>query len=206
MGSRAAFQRGEESHAAGLGPRLRERRRSLGLTLREVADRAGLTAGFISQIERGIAAPSLSSLAGVACALEVDPGVFLEPPGGVPLTRHGRRARYAPERSAVSYERVSSSFPGNTLNSVLIHEPPGHRSEPIRHEGEELFFMLEGSITVEIEGARTVLRAGDSIHFDSRRTHSTWNHTTEPATILHVCTMDVFGDAGRRPDPERQGD
>ena len=95
----------------------------------------------------------------------------------------------------MSYERVSTAFEGSQLHSVIVHEPPGHRAEPISHEGEEMFFVLAGSITVEIEGAVEVLHQGDTIHFDSRRTHSTWNHTNETASVLWCGTMDVFGDA-----------
>ena len=76
-----------------------------------------------------------------------------------------------------------------------MHEPPGHRVEPISHRGEEMFYIIDGEITVEIEGDAEILRKGDSIHFDSRRVHSTWNHTTQTASILWCGTMDVFGDA-----------
>lgn len=114
--------------------------------------------------------------------------------GTVPLTRRTERPHYAIGGNSLTYERLSASFPGNVLRSVIIHEPPGHRSEPIAHEGEEIFFILEGALTVEVEGERTILDVGDSIHFPSTRTHSTWNHTSTPTTILHTCTMDVFGD------------
>jgi transcriptional regulator with XRE-family HTH domain len=187
--------------AATVGERLRDRRKELGLTLKEVADGAGLSVGFISQLERGLAAPSLSSLAGISKVLGIHMSRFLSvPPGDKALTRNAQRAVYAVDAGALSYERLSAVFPGSVLNSVLIHEPPGHRSEPIRHEGEELFFVLDGSLTVEVDGKRTILSAGDSIHFASTRKHSTWNHTTSPTTILHVCTMDVFGDEGRMAD------
>lgn len=186
---------------ATVGERLRDRRKELGLTLKEVADGAGLSVGFISQLERGLAAPSLSSLAGISKVLGIHMSRFLAvPPGDQALTRKAQRAVYAVDAGALSYERLSAVFPGSMLNSVLIHEPPGHRSEPIRHEGEELFFVLDGSLTVEVDGKRTILSAGDSIHFASTRKHSTWNHTTSPTTILHVCTMDVFGDEGRMAD------
>jgi transcriptional regulator with XRE-family HTH domain len=181
-----------------LGERLRQRRRELGLTLKEVADGAGLSVGFISQIERDIAAPSLSSLASVARVLGTDVGEFLsQPSGAAPATRHNQRPVYSVHGNALSYERLSAAFPGNVLRSVIIHEPPGHRSEPISHEGEEIFFILDGAITVEVDGERTILEAGDSIHFPSTRIHSTWNHTDREATILHTCTMDVFGDSQR---------
>ncbi|MBL6773589.1 MAG: cupin domain-containing protein, partial [Alphaproteobacteria bacterium] len=60
-------------------------------------------------------------------------------------------------------------------------------------EGEELFFVIKGEITVEVDEERVILRTGDSYHFDSTRTHCTWNHRTEVATLLWCGTMDVFG-------------
>ena len=55
--------------------------------------------------------------------------------------------------------------------------------------------VLDGEITVEIEGSTEILKKGASIHFDSRRVHSTWNHGSSTASILWCGTMDVFGDA-----------
>lgn len=178
-----------------LGRRLRDRRKSLGFTLKDVADRARLSLSFISQIERGIAAPSLSSLVSVSRVLGVEVGEFLaQPRGDISFTRHQQRAVYAIGANSLSYERVSSSFSGNILRSVIIHEPPGHRDEPIAHEGEEMFYVLEGTVTVEVQGEPTVLQVGDSIHFQSAKMHSTWNHSTKPAVLLWVGTMDVFGE------------
>ena len=178
-----------------LGTRLRARRRELKLTLKDVAEGAGLSVGFISQVERGLTVPSLSSLASIAAVLESHVTSFLaQPEGKSPHTRHNERPIYAVDKEALSYERLSTSFPGSVLNSVIVHEPPGYRSEPIQHVGEEMFFVLQGAITLEVDNEMTVLEAGDSIHFASMRRHSSWNHTAEPATILHVCTMDVFGD------------
>lgn len=178
-----------------LGQRIRDRRRDLDMTLKEVADQAGLSVGFISQVERDLTAPSLSSLASIAKVLDLPVTDLLSQPSGASAhTRGSERAVYGVKPEALNYERISASFEGSVLNSLIIHEPPGHRSEPIRHEGEELFFVLSGSLTVELEDEMTVLSAGDSIHFQSTREHSTWNHTTEQTTILHVCTMDVFGD------------
>ena len=181
-----------------MGERLRRRRRELKMTLQELADTAGFSVGFISQIERGITVPSLTSLVAVSRALGADVGSFFQSPKvEAPITRHNGRPVYAvggAPGSAVTYERLSASFPNNILRSTLIHEPPGFRSEPMAHEGEEIFFILEGSLTIEIDGDRTVLEAGDSAHFPSTMTHVTWNHTTQPATIFHTCTMDVFGD------------
>lgn len=181
-----------------LGERLRLCRKERRMTLQEVADQAGFSVGFISQIERGITIPSLTSLVAVCRVLQVDAGSFFnsQKPNSS-FTRRKNRAVYAlggePGR-AVTYERLSASFPGNVLRSTIIHEPPGYRSEPMSHEGEEIFFILEGELTIEVDGERMVLEAGDSAHFPSTLTHTTWNHTTSAATVFHTCTMDVFSE------------
>jgi transcriptional regulator with XRE-family HTH domain len=178
-----------------LGTRLRDRRQFLGLTLKEVADEAGLSVGFISQIERGITLPSLSSLVSVCHVLKSDVGNFLtQPRGDKQVTRHDERPHYALGADTISYERLSAAFPGNVLRSIIVNEPSGHRMEPMTHEGEEMFYVLEGSVTAEVDGKRTVLEPGDSIHFPSTMKHSIWNHMSTHAKLLWVGTMDLFGD------------
>ena len=178
-----------------LGTRLRAKRRELGLTLKDVAKGAGLSVGFISQVERGLAAPSLSSLVSISRVLKTEIGAFLQQPRArASYTRHGQRQTYTIEGQTVSYERVSSSFGGQTMHSVIIHMPPGYRSEPITHEGEEMEFVLEGTVTSELDGRTVVLHAGDSVHHPSSMRHCLWNHTEQPAVMLWVGTMDLFGE------------
>ena len=185
-----------ENLPTNLGEALRLRRKDLKLTMQFVADAAGLSVGFISQVERGLTSPSLGSLASIADVLQTDISSFLtQPSAGGQTTHEVSRLTYSVADAAVSYERLSTSFAGSQLHSVLVHEQPGHRMEPISHRGEEMFYIIEGEITVEIEGEVEVLRKGDSIHFDSRRVHSTWNHGAQVASILWCGTMDVFGDA-----------
>lgn len=179
-----------------LGDSLRTRRKELGLTMQSVANSAGLSVGFISQVERGIASPSLASLASLADVLKTEIGNFLQtPPCSAQTTHQLSRTSYSIAGADVSYERLSTTFPGSKVHSVIVHEPPGHRIEPISHYGEEMFYVIEGEITVEIEGDIEILAKGDSIHFDSRRVHSIWNHSTTTASILWCGTMNVFGDA-----------
>ena len=179
-----------------LGAGLRTRRKELGLTLQAVANAAGLTAGFISQVERGITAPSLASLVSVAEVLQTPLSAFLrQPRQDSAATHESSRAAYSVAGAEVTYERLSTSFNGSKLHSVIVNEPPGFRSEPISHRGEEMFYIISGEITVEIEGEIEILSKGASIHFDSSRIHSTWNHGIGTASILWCGTMDIFGDA-----------
>lgn len=196
---------GDET-APSLGEALRTRRKELGLTMQAVADGAGLSVGFISQVERNLTAPSLGSLVSISEVLQTPISQFLEQPRGTEdLTREAARRQYAVPGAKPVYERLSTKFESSSLHSVIVHEPPGHRGEPISHRGEEMFYMLDGEITVEIEGKREVLRKGDSIHFDSHRVHSTWNHTDRTASLVWCGTMDIFGDAPapiHKDDPE----
>jgi transcriptional regulator with XRE-family HTH domain len=178
-----------------LGERLRRRRKEMGLTLADVARESGLTAGFLSLVERDLATPSIASISGIAAVLSATMGEFLDdPPRPEPLTRRNTRQVYAVATGGLRYERLSNAFDGSQLRSVIIHEPPGHRSEPVAHPGEELVYVLSGALVVEIEGATTLLATGDSIHFSSQRIHATWNPGAEPAVLLWCGTMDIFGE------------
>ena len=175
-----------------LGERLRLRRKELKLSMKEVAVSSGLSIGFISQVERGLTSPSLTSLTAIANFLRSDVTNFLsQPKSKSSITRNEERDVYTINKNGLQYERLSDSFPGHTLNSVIIHEMPGHRSESISHEGEEFFFILEGAITIYIDGVVNILEAGDSLHFDSSRSHSAWNHTKKnhnsPSRMHNEC-------------------
>ena len=79
-----------------LGTKIRERRRELGLTMQFVADQAGLSIGFISQVETGHSSPSLSSLAAISKVLQMPVAHFLEQPpeGDQPVTRRATRQSF----------------------------------------------------------------------------------------------------------------
>ena len=111
-------------------------------------------------------------------------------------TRGDQRRPYGIVGESITYERVSSSFAGQQIHSVIMNMPPGYRSERIRHEGEEFEFVLSGSVTSEIEGQTLVLEAGDSVHYRSNRPHCLWNHSCEPARVLWVGTLDLFEEGG----------
>lgn len=193
--------------APALAKRLRERRKELGLTLKDVAGLSGLSFSFISQVERGRTLPSITSLVALSKALQTSINAFLDQPrNGSIDTREASRRPYALGPGAASYERLSTTFPGSILNSSIITEPPGRRTEPMSHEGEELIYMLEGALTVEVADRVYVLATGDSLHFDSRRRHVTWNHTDRPARMLHACTMEYFNDADEEGDGDGNGD
>jgi len=181
--------------ATDLGGKLRQRRKELGLTLEAVATRVGVTTGFISQVERNITSPSLSSLTAMSEALDAHITDFFDPPPKPEQTsRAEMREIYASPGGGFEFERLSTSFPGSTLNGLLMHHPPGFVIEEMIHEGEEFYLVMKGALTLVVDGVRTILGVGDSIHFDSMRPHSVHNETAETVTVLVINTMELFGE------------
>lgn len=178
-----------------IGDRIRDARKARRLTLQRVADATGLSIGFLSQVERDITTPSLSSLVTIARALDVSINAFLqavEIPNGV--TRHEDRAVYSLHPSWIVYERLSSEAQGQSLSAVKMRIPPHYLSETSTHEGEEVVYILSGTLRYVIEGAVYELNAGDSLHFSPQRPHKVHNPTDQPVDAILVGTQPLFVD------------
>lgn len=179
---------------AELGRRIRERRLELGLTQSSVADAAGLTKSFVSQIERGYTAPSISTLRGIAKALEVSMFFFFqEDRGNHTVVRSHERASIRNLGANLYYELLTPDLQRN-IQMIWLHMEPGQVTSdmPRSHEGEECALVLEGTVEVEVGGVFHVLYAGDSISFDSGLPHRVRNVGPTPATLISAITPPSF--------------
>lgn len=171
------------------GGRIRVLRRKAELTLQSLADEAGISVGFLSQVERDKATPSLGTLASLAAALGVDVDVFVATPKPADsVTREGERPRFALTDSSLSYERVTTNLPGGTLSSLIIHIPEGYASETTSHIGEEVILVLEGALRQTLGEATFMLHPGDSLHFMGDTPHAFANAGDGPARLLWTGT------------------
>lgn len=187
----------EEGHPK-VGALIRARRRQQHMTLMELGEAAEVSVGYLSQVERDHATPSLGTLAQIARALGVTIDYFVASPATHnALTRTGERNRFSLDGSSIMYERLGADFPGNQLSSFLMTVPPGYRSETVAHEGEEILFVLEGAITQMLDGEEMLMQAGDSLHFRGNRPHSWSNHTDQPARLLWTGTLALFRSTAR---------
>ncbi len=171
-----------------VGAKLRAIRTRRGLTLQQVADAAGLSKAFVSQIESGTANPSLASLKRVGTALGIPLAALFEgaengtepaghtadEPGEVRVVRRSRRKQIVwPGRTTPSY-LLTPDLRG-PLEVMLDVLEPGHRTEDdercMTHEGEEFGFILEGRYEITVGDKSIVLEEGDSITFPSRLPH-----------------------------------
>ncbi|NNG02141.1 MAG: cupin domain-containing protein [Desulfobacteraceae bacterium] len=178
-----------------VGKRIRILRRARGMTLQQVAAQTGLTASFLSQMERSLTGITLSSLASVSNALGVQlRELVTQPDQTTPDTHQGERQEYSVESVSLHYERLSTSFPGSCLHSLKIRIPAGYSSGFESHAGEELLFVLSGSIEYTVDGQTFHLGTGDSVHIDSRRSHQIVNTSDTTTEILWTSTLPVFED------------
>lgn len=186
-----------------LGPLIRKRRKALDLTLQALCDRVGLSVGYLSQVERGNATPSLGTLAQIAQALDVGLEYFIaRPKPADSLTRADGRPKFSLDDSSMIYEALGADFPGAELSSYLLEVPPGFVSEIVSHEGEEMIYVLAGEIIQTLGDERFRLSAGDSLHYQGTIRHSWANPCDVPARILWTGTLNVLQGRGRRRLPE----
>lgn len=178
-----------------LGAKIRARRGDRGFTLAELADRTGLSIGFLSQVERDITAPSLSSLAIIAEALGASMHEFIKEPAPVTFHHHDDHdATFAIDAERLSYERLSGAFSGKMLNAVRMNVPGGYCSETTSHDGEEFVFVLTGKIRYVLGEKPYDLSRGDSLHFSAGQPHRVENRTNRTTTVITVVTQDLFGE------------
>ncbi len=198
--TQAARQSDPQSPAA-FGGRIRDLRRKAGMTLQALADQAGISVGFLSQVERDKATPSLGTLASLAGALDVDIDVFIATPKPADsVTRAGERPRFSLTDASLSYERINTTLPGGTLSSLIVHIPVGYASEVTAHVGEELIIVLDGTLKQTLGEASFILNPGDSLHFMGDTPHSFANIGEGPARLLWTGTSPrLIGRSPERP-------
>ena len=176
-----------------VGALIRARRRQLHMTLEEICQAAGISKGYLSQVERDQATPSLGTLAQIARSLDVGMDYFIATPSVEnSLTRAEERPKFSVDGSSILYERIATDFAGNILSSFVLNVPPGYRSETVSHEGEEILYVLEGRIKQKLDDEEIEMKAGDSLHFRGNRPHAWSNDSGKPARLLWTGTLPLF--------------
>jgi len=174
-----------------LGPRVRAIRRARKLTLRELADRAGVTESFISQVERNQASPSIATLRRIATGLGQSISSMLDgdSEGGV-LVRKGQRRIVDYPGLRARDEFITPSKDGRLQIILSVIQPGGGTGdEPYSHESdEECVLVLEGSLDLWIGEMLYRLEAGDSIIHSSRTPHWNKNNGTTTTRVLFILT------------------
>jgi len=169
-----------------VGPRIKQARRRRGWTLKQLAGRTQFTPSFLSQVERGVASPSIASLQRIAEALAIPAFYLLLDTGeGSPVVRSAERRLIKYPGVAVAYELLCPPASA-TLEVAIASLPPGvaSSSEFLSHDGEECVLVLTGFMQAMLAESSYLLTKGDSIFLNSLVPHYYLNCGTEELVFL----------------------
>jgi transcriptional regulator with XRE-family HTH domain len=181
-----------------VGLKLRQARRIKGLRLRQLADAVGCSESLLSKIENDRARPSLKMLHNIVGRLGITIGrLFAEP------DEHRSIVRRPSERPIIRMDSITTDgvrleclVPegcGKALyGSIHIVEPGGGSAGAIRHEGEEIGFVLEGTFELTVDEKCYLLHTGDSFFFESHLPHGYRNPGTVTTKVLWCNSPPTF--------------
>lgn len=180
-----------------VGQRIREFRLQKNLTIEELAERSGCTTGFLSQVERNKAMPSISLLYAIAEALGLKViDFFPETINAAKVVRHDDPPAFHFEGSSHIYTLLSTKFPHAAIEAFLLTILPSKEALPTdetrAHRGEEFGYVLKGVLRVWHNETFHDLYPGDSIHFKSATPHRFENPGDEPTVALALITPAIF--------------
>jgi transcriptional regulator with XRE-family HTH domain len=173
-----------------IGSRIRAFRLDKGLTLSELARRAGVSKSLVSQIENSKANPTVETLRAIAAALEVPVfALFLEEDSShsAVVRKNERITLTVPDSQAVR-ELLTPDLQ-RAMVLLISRIPPGATSSPsaVSHKGEECVFILRGNLVVHLQDETHLLKAGDFLYFDSRLPHFFANR--ESTEVEFICAI-----------------
>jgi transcriptional regulator with XRE-family HTH domain len=177
-----------------MGKRIKKQRESIGLQMKELSVKIGVTPSLISQIENGKAYPSIVTLKKVAEALNTTVGELIGENEGIvqkPVLKKSER-RFAKENgSGTSSHLLSNHHPSKQIEPYIIEFQKGSDSHEImtsNFPGQEFCFVLKGSFEAEVNQHSYKLNEGDSFYFDSSQTHIFKNTSDKKSQLLWVIT------------------
>ena len=182
-----------------IGTRLRHARLVKGLLIKQLAERVGVSISLISKYENDKLLPPLTVLHSLVTELETNIGALFEPnwSGVEYVARAGVRPRISAggEKGAagVMLERLVPNGKGHLLQGNIHIVAPGAGSMgPIRHEGDEVGYVLEGRLALRIDDVVHELGPGDSFAFPSNLAHTYRNPGKVVTRVIWINTPPTF--------------
>jgi transcriptional regulator with XRE-family HTH domain len=177
----------------GVGPRVKALREAMDLSLRDLADRSGVSAPMLSQVERGETSPTIHTAERIAAGLELTLSQLLRlDEGGAVSVVRGSERRRGPTRGGHRYEILTPPLPGqraelsrHTLAPGAVTGGPG---DPPMHEpgSRETALVESGEVVLVCDGDRYALHAGDCVTFDADLNHHFENQGRDEAVLLAI--------------------
>jgi transcriptional regulator with XRE-family HTH domain len=176
-----------------IGRILKHLRAQRNVSIREVAEKSGLSATFVRAVERGDSDISLGRLARLAQFFDRDLGAFLG--FSLRLSRPnvvGKESREHNFRGrGIDYESIH--LPGIDVDLVLVEMAPRHRfRDELLHEGIDVLYVSAGEVVLELDHVEYALKAGDCVMYSAAYPHLLRNDSSKPASAFFINRKDIL--------------
>jgi XRE family transcriptional regulator, regulator of sulfur utilization len=193
-GQRGEHGGGDPLDPAVIGARVKALRESAGLTLRDLAERSGVSAPMLSQVERGETSPTLTVASRIAAGLDLRLSQLLrlDEQSTVTVVRAAQRRRGGNSRRGHRFEVLTSEQPGQraelSRHTLAAGGATGAPDDPPMHEpgSRETALVEQGSILLICDGQSHSLTEGDCVTFDADLPHHFENPSAGEAVFLAV--------------------
>lgn len=184
----------DATSVAAIGSRVRALREAGGLSLRDLAERCGVSAPMLSQVERGETSPTLQVAARIAHGLDLRLSQLLrlDEDGAVTIVRAGERRKGPATVRGHRYEVLTPPLPGQRAEVSRHVLAPGAATggagdPPVHEPGSRETALVEtGHVVLSCDGAQHALEAGDCVTFDADLSHHFENPGPQEATLLAI--------------------
>lgn len=188
------FFSGKAGYRMNIGNKLKELRVQKGLTQEELADRAELSKGFISQLERDLTSPSIATLVDILQVLGTDLNEFFSEKTEEQIVFSSSDYFEKTDESCRNKtEWIIPNAQKNIMEPIRLTLEPGGSTYPDNpHEGEEFGYILSGSVSIHI-GKRTIrAKKGESFYFTPNSTHYLTANEKTGASLIWVSSPPSF--------------
>jgi len=177
-----------------IGTKLKELRVGKSLTQEELADRAELSKGFISQLERDLTSPSITTLVDILQCLGTDLKEFFSDESDDQVVFHDED--YFEKIDIEQKNKIEWIIPNaqkNMMEPIRVTLEPGGTTYPdVPHEGEEFGYVLKGSIKIHIGSKVYKAKKGESFYFIPNSSHYISTHDNAGAVFIWVAAPPSF--------------
>lgn len=183
-----------------IGKRIKILRTEKGITLDQLAKQTGFTKGYLSKVEKSEKSPPVSTLGRIASTLGTTISALLGEENNVSssicIVKKGERPLFTRDGTAFgySYEAVAHKFPRKSMEPFVLTLPVNPKKKTLyQHQGQEILFVLEGTMKFRHGTEEFIAEEGDCIYFDSR-----FPHFGESVGKKEVkCFMVIYNPVGR---------
>lgn len=175
-----------------IGNKLKELRISNDLTLQELASRSELTKGFLSQVERNLTSPSISTLEDILEALGTNLSDFFQAEDEEQIVFHTYDF-FIDEKEEYKIEWIIPNAQKNEMEPILLTLYPKQKSRVMEsHHGEEFGYVLKGNVVLVRDNKRYKLKAKETFYINGKSSHYLENIGNSEAKVLWVTTPPMF--------------